>query len=216
MKCLFAGLIVAATMSLAADLTFTFTDTDGNPIRCGQFYLYEQTNGVFWKALYRHHRMDATGSIIVHDVPPEWEVGCISSDQYFYAFHESRELAVTSNVVRVRIPRTGIAELKFSQSALDSHVSGPYVVPYDRKDTNGVLVAAGGIGIFLTDEPFTIEGLPNGIYRFQLKRNYEANTPVLWSSPETVISNGVTSQIAPIMFDKMPNTAHGTALSRRP
>jgi len=217
MKYLLTCLIVAATVSMAADLTFTFTDTQENPIRCGQFYLYEQTNGVFVKALYRHHRMDATGSITVRDVPLEWEVGCVSSDQFYCAFHDSRELAVTSNVVRVRIPKTGVAELKFSQSALDTHVSGPFVVPYDRKDTNGALVHAGGIGIFLTDEPFTIDGLPAGTYRFHLKRDYKTNTPVLWSSPEIVISNGVMSQIGPIVFEKSPNTSsHGTALPRRP
>ena len=172
--------------------SITFIGEDGQPIRDAKFFLYETRGGDFWRALFRFHKLSRNATIVVNELPAEYEMGIASDKYYYHRFWQpgAIELARGDNVVRVE--QTGAVSLLFS------HVDGairrqqlisPVILSF-RKNDDAEYELCGGIGGWPdVGDPIDIPGLSAGIYKFQLKSTFEAENS-FWEVEDVPVSKG--------------------------
>ncbi len=177
-------------------VTFEFIDESGRPLSNAKFYLYKMQGDTFVKAIHRHSKLDGTARITVPDAPMDFMVGVQTQDEFYEKWWTPSDLALSNGTVRLQVQKTGIIAFRFS--SFPPAYGDPLVVSCSKMQTNGQYEHVSGIGIFFSSEEAPIGGLGEGLYRLQLKHNYE-DDHVIWEESDIKVRAGQRTTISNIV-----------------
>jgi hypothetical protein len=177
-------------------VTFEFIDESGRPLPNAKFYLYQMQGDTFVKAIHRHSRLDGTARITVRDVPADFILGVQTQNEFYEKWWTPSDLSLSNGTVRLQVQKTGVIALRFG--SFPPAYSDPLVVSCSKVQTNGQYKEVSGIGMFFSSEETPVGGLEEGLYRLQLKHNYE-DDHAIWEEFNIMVRAGQRTTISNIV-----------------
>jgi hypothetical protein len=100
-------------------------------------------------------------------------IGIHSKDDYYCHYVKIEDVSIRNGIAKITVPITGIISATIHKYPLK--IKHPVVVEAFKKNETGTYESVKGIGIFLNiDYQFEIPCLPTGIYKIQIKDDYQS------------------------------------------
>ncbi len=169
--------------------------------------LYEKNGCDFIKADFRDRPVPANGTLnlplSVLAYPKGSELFVYTKDGFYWHETKIHDFKVRSGVVEIVVPKTGIITLTIANFTKGEEHA--LVVPVFKLNSNGSYDEFTGIGIGSSfSYPFSINGLPSGIYKIQIKKTY-SDTRVYFEKIGIKVVAGENTDIGKIELQNISN-----------
>lgn len=185
-------LIDQFTTSDMREVSIKFVNENGELMKNGKFYLYENKYGDSHNVIYRDHVLEKS-SIDLALVPKKGTIGFVSDDSYYYKFidYEDPKKIFKGNQAVIKIRQTGIIKM-----TMKNKIKGDFTVLCFRHTDDGPketreFPLAGG---------FSLEGLSPGAYHFEIKDLYEASGVPFYKSEILKVEAGKTTVVKDVQW----------------
>jgi hypothetical protein len=159
------------------ELVLQFMNEFGSPLPDVEINIFKQTSSSHLNFLLKEKPVDKEGRLrlpnAILPLPAGSEIGIHSKDDYYFHYLKIEDLSIRNGTARITVPKTGIIAATIQN--YPPAIKHPVVVEAFKKNDKGSYESVRGIGIFLSkDYRFEVAGLPTGVYRLQIKDDYES------------------------------------------
>jgi hypothetical protein len=163
-----------------AEIVLQFIDESGSPLRDIEidiFKLVKQPSNPHVDFFVKEKPVDKDGRLrlpkTILPLPEGSKISIHSKDDYYYHYLNFEDISIRNGLARITVPKTGIIVATIQNYS--PAIKHPVVVEVFRKTHSGSYESVRGMGIFLSKNyRFEVNGLPTGVYKLQIKDDYES------------------------------------------